>query len=80
MWEKEKLLVTSNFFSFPTAFSTSLEKFLPFSSNLKLFSANSSSLEESKVCHLGKGYDIYMIPKKFFENDAERNGKPGERK
>ena len=50
---KEKLLVTSNF-----SFSNSvfcLKSFLPFSSNLKLSSANSFSLEESKICHLGKG-------------------------
>ena len=40
---------------FPTVFSTLLDNFLPFSSNLKLSSANSFSLEESKICHLGKG-------------------------
>ena len=40
---------------FPTAFSTLLDNFLPFSSNLKLLSANSFSLEESKICRLGKG-------------------------
>ena len=33
---------------FPTVFSTLLEKFLPFSSTLKLLSA-------SKICRLGKG-------------------------
>ena len=31
---------------------------LPFSSNLKLSSANSLSLEESKICCLGKGLNI----------------------
>ena len=40
---------------FPTAFSTRFDNFLPFSSNLKLKSANSFSWEESKVCRLGKG-------------------------
>ena len=35
-------------------FSTPLKNFLPFSSNLKLLSANSFSLEESKICCLGK--------------------------
>ena len=40
---------------FPTVFSTGLKNFLPFSSNLKLLSANSFSLEESKICCLGKG-------------------------
>ena len=54
LWEKEKLLVTSNF-SFSTVFTTHLESFLPFSSNSKMSSANSFSLEESKICCLGKG-------------------------
>ena len=41
--------------SFPTVlFSTLLEDLLPFSSNLKLSSAKSFSLEESEICHLGK--------------------------
>ena len=40
---------------FPTVFSTCLYKFLPFSSNLNLSSANSFSLEESKICHLVMG-------------------------
>ena len=31
------------------------ENFLPFSSNLNLLSATSFRLEESKICHLGKG-------------------------
>ena len=35
---------------FPTVFSTCSDYFLPFSSNLKLSSANSFSLEESKIC------------------------------
>ena len=48
LWEKEKLLVTSNF-SFPPVFSTHMENFLPFSSTLKLLSATSYSLEEFKI-------------------------------
>ena len=47
--EKEKLLVMSNFF-FPTVFSTRLDNFLPFSSNLELSSANSFGLGGSKIC------------------------------
>ena len=47
LWEKEKLLVQY--------FLPILEKFPPFSLNLKLSSANSFSLEESKICCLGKG-------------------------
>ena len=38
---------------FPTVFSTRFRSFLPLSSDLKLSSANSFSLEESKVCRLG---------------------------
>ena len=51
LWVKEKLLVMSNF-----SFSHSVfYPFLPFSSNLKLPSANSFSLEESKLCRLVMG-------------------------
>ena len=39
---------------FPTVFSNLLEIFLPFSSSLRLSSANSFSLEESRICHSGK--------------------------
>ena len=52
-WKKEKLLVTSNF-----SFSHSV--FYPYREpsatliNLKLSSANSFTLEESKICRLGK--------------------------
>ena len=54
LWEKEKLLVMSNS-PFSTVFSTRLDNFLPLSSNLELLSANSLSLEGSKICRLGKG-------------------------
>ena len=45
---------------------TSLENFLLFSSSLKLSSANFLSLDEFKICCLGKGYvcwrrDLYCI-------------------
>ena len=40
--------------TFTKVFSTLLENVLPFLSNLKLSSANSSSLEKSRICHLGK--------------------------
>ena len=53
LWEKEKLLVTSNF-SFSHSVFCPIENFLSFSSNLKLSSANSFSLERSKICRLGK--------------------------
>ena len=47
-----EIVPNEQFFLFPV-FSTRLENFLPFSSNLKLSSANSLSLEESKICRLG---------------------------
>ena len=40
---------------FPKVFSTCLDNSLSFSSNLKLSSANSLSLEESKICRLVMG-------------------------
>ena len=40
---------------FPTVFSTRLNNFLPFLSNLKLASANFFGLEESKICRLVMG-------------------------
>ena len=40
---------------FPTMFSTRLDNLLPFSSNLKLSSANPFTLEESKICRLVMG-------------------------
>ena len=43
------------FLLFPTVFSTHLDNFLPLLSNLELLSAKCLSLEESKICHLGKG-------------------------
>ena len=56
LWEKEKLLETSNFFFiFSTAFSTCLENFQPFSSYLKLPDLQTLSLEEFKIFHLGEG-------------------------
>ena len=48
-------LVMSNFSFSHSVFYWS-EDFLPFSPNLKLLSANSFNLEESKILCLGKGY------------------------
>ena len=51
---KGEIARNEQFLLFPV-FTTRVENFLSFSSNLKLSSANSFSLEESKICHLGKG-------------------------
>ena len=49
---------------FPTLFSLQVENILLFSSNLNLSSANSFTLEESKICCLGKGnYDWWISAK-----------------
>ena len=58
LWEKEKLLIflasCVDKHGFQGGFCL-LENFLLFSSNLKLSSANSFNLEESKICRLEKG-------------------------
>ena len=53
--EKGEIARNEQFLLFPTVFSTRLDNLLLFSSNLKLLSANSFSLEESKICHLVMG-------------------------
>ena len=52
LWEKENLLLMSNFSFSHSVFDqfTRLVNFLSFPSNLKLSSANSFNLEESKIC------------------------------
>ena len=54
-WFLRRNACYEQFFTFSTVFSIHLESFLPFSSTLKLLSAISLSLEESKICCLGKG-------------------------
>ena len=51
----KRIIARNKQFFFPMVFSTLLENFLPFLSSLKLLSANTFNLEESKTCHLGKG-------------------------
>ena len=58
--EKEKLLVTGNF-SFSHSVFHRFEELSSFFINLKLLSANSFSLEESKICCLGNGYQETKI-------------------
>ena len=55
---------------FPLVLSFLLENFPPFSSNLQLSLANSFSLEESKIYHLGKGSCVYCL---FFICKKQRN-------
>ena len=52
---KLDLVVKRAISPFPTVFSTLLENFLLFSLSSKLSCVNSFSLEESKICRLGKG-------------------------
>ena len=51
---KGEIARNEQFLLFPV-FSTHLDNFRPFLSNLKLSSANSFSLEESKICRLVMG-------------------------
>ena len=57
---KGEIARNEQFLLFPRVFSTRFKNFLPFSSDLKLSSANSFSLEESKTCRLGKGNNIFQ--------------------
>ena len=52
--KKEEIAHNKQFLLVPV-FSTHLEHFLPFLSNLKLLSANSFNLEGYKICRMGKG-------------------------
>ena len=52
---KGEVARNEQFLLFPQCVFTLLENFLPLSLNVKLSSANSFSLEESKICHLEKG-------------------------
>ena len=52
---KGEIARNEQFLLFPQCSSTHLENSLPFSSNLKLSSAISFSLVESKICRSGKG-------------------------
>ena len=61
LWEKEKLLVTSNSSFFPQCFLPVWITFCHLHQNLELSTANSLSLEGSKICRLGKGEIIYAI-------------------
>ena len=51
----ENTVGNEQFLLFPQFFLPFLDKFPPFSYNLELSSANSFSLEESRICRLGKG-------------------------
>ena len=58
---KEEIASNEQFLPFPSVVSTLLEDFPPFTSNSKLLSTSSLSLEESKICCLGKSYSITCI-------------------
>ena len=65
---KGEIARNEQFLLFPQCFSTRLDNFLPFSSNLKLSSANSFSLEESKICRLIMGSTCCNISINPFQN------------
>ena len=70
LWEKEELLLTSNSpFSHSVFYLYGKLFFFLFSSNLKLSSANSLSLEEFRICRLGKG--LYCSRQRESAGDGE---------
>ena len=62
---KEEIARNEQFLLFPQCFLIVLENFLPFSSNLKLSSANPFSMVVSEICRLGKVYvaEVYNFVK-----------------
>ena len=52
---KGEIARNEQFLLFPECFSTHLDNFPLFLSNSKLLSENFLSVEESKICRLGKG-------------------------
>ena len=52
---KGEIALNKHISSSPPVFSTPLENYPPFSLRLNLSSANTLSLEESKISRLGKG-------------------------
>ena len=61
--EKGEIARHEQFLLFPAVFSIRLKNFLPFSPNIKLSSANSFSLEESKICRLEKSKKVGKVMK-----------------
>ena len=61
--EKGEIAHDEQFLLFPQCFLPFLENVLQFSSNLKLSSTNSFSVEKSKMCCLGKSqwFDISLL-------------------
>ena len=58
---KKEIACNEQFLLFPQCFPTCLENIPPLSSNLKLLSVISLSLEESKICCLGKSKQSMSI-------------------
>ena len=57
---KGEIARNEQFILFPAVFSTRLREISATFINLKLSSANSFSLEESKICRLGKGKPFFV--------------------
>ena len=55
LWEKGEIACHKQFLLFPHCFLPAWRIVLPFSTYLKLSSANSFNLEESEIGRLGKG-------------------------
>ena len=66
---KSEIACNKHFLLYSIVFSTISQNFLPYSSNLILLSANSFSLQESKIYRLGKGY--VNCTKKLLQGDTD---------
>ena len=58
---KGEIARNAQFLLFPQCFSTLLENILPFSSRLKLSSANSFNLKEPRICRLRNIIHVCMV-------------------
>ena len=72
---KDEIAPNKHFFLFPQCFLPVLITFHHFNKIWNLSSANSFSLEDSRICHMGKGYCItkqfrlfMILRKKGFQN------------
>ena len=70
---KGEIARNEHFLFFPQLFLSVLENSTPFSSNLKLSSAYSYSLNKSRICQLGK--DEYLLVSVRRYGEKERNKK-----
>ena len=72
---KGEIALNEQFLLFPQCLLSIWKNFLLFSSTIKLSSANSFNLKESKICRLGKGYlnglkDVQVYPMRLEQSEV----------